>query len=130
MRDWLHVSDHCRAIELVLEAGKVGEVYNIGGRAEVENLQLVRSLCEIAERVFGSRPQLHSRYPHCPRQGYADLIGFVTDRPGHDRRYAIDCAKIERELGFTPRVTLLEGLRDTFKWYVDNEPWWRKPLVA
>ncbi|MFL6604060.1 MAG: dTDP-glucose 4,6-dehydratase [Steroidobacteraceae bacterium] len=126
VRDWLHVSDHCRAIQLILEAGKVGEAYNIGGRAEVENLRLVRSLCEIAEREFGSRPELHSRYPQCPRQAVADLIRFVTDRPGHDRRYAIDCAKIEQELGFTQRVTLLEGLRDTFAWYVDNESWWRR----
>jgi dTDP-glucose 4,6-dehydratase len=126
VRDWLHVSDHCRAIELVLQAGRVGEVYNIGGRAEVENLQLVRSLCEIAEAGFASRPQLSSRYPDCPRQRVADLIRFVTDRPGHDRRYAIDCAKIEQELGFAPRVSLLEGLRETFAWYVDNEPWWRK----
>jgi dTDP-glucose 4,6-dehydratase len=126
VRDWLHVSDHCRAIELILEAGKVGEVYNVGGRAEVENLRLVRSLCEIAEREFAARPQLHSRYPQCPLQAAADLIQFVTDRPGHDRRYAIDCAKIEQELGFTRRVTLLEGLRDTFAWYVDNESWWRR----
>ncbi|MBV8806650.1 MAG: dTDP-glucose 4,6-dehydratase [Sinobacteraceae bacterium] len=128
VRDWLHVSDHCRAIELVLEGGRVGEVYNIGGRAETENLELVRSLCEVAERVFDSRTELYSRYPQCPRKSFADLIRFVTDRPGHDRRYAIDCAKIERELGFSQRVTLLEGLRDTFTWYVENDTWWR-PLI-
>jgi len=127
VRDWLHVSDHCRAIELVLQAGKVGEVYNVGGRAEVENLQLVRSLCEIAQAVFASRQELRSRYPQCPPQQLAGLIRFVTDRPGHDRRYAIDCAKIEQELGFAQRVSLLAGLRETFAWYVDNEPWWRKP---
>jgi dTDP-glucose 4,6-dehydratase len=126
VRDWLHVSDHCRAIELVLQAGKVGEVYNIGGRAEVENLQLVRSLCEIAQAAFASRQDLRARYPQCPGHAIADLIRFVTDRPGHDRRYAIDCAKIEQELGFAQQVSLLEGLRDTFAWYVDNEPWWRK----
>jgi dTDP-glucose 4,6-dehydratase len=125
VRDWLHVSDHCRAIELILETGKVGEVYNVGGRAEVENLQLVRSLCEIAEGVFASREELRSRYPRCPPRAVADLIRFVTDRPGHDRRYAIDCARIEQELGFSQRVTLLEGLSDTFTWYVDNESWWR-----
>jgi dTDP-glucose 4,6-dehydratase len=125
VRDWLHVTDHCRAIELVLQAGKVGEVYNIGGRAEVENLQLVHSLCEIADRAFEARQELRSRYPQCPRHAAADLIRFVTDRPGHDRRYAVDCAKIEQELGFSQRVTLLDGLRDTFAWYVDNEWWWR-----
>src|ERR1700730_6546096 len=125
VRDWLHVNDHCRAIELILQAGKVGEVYNSGGRAEVENLALVRSLCEIAERVFESRKELRSRYPQCPQHAVADLIRFVSDRPGHDRRYAIDCARIEQELGFSQRVTLLEGLRDTFTWYVDNESWWR-----
>jgi dTDP-glucose 4,6-dehydratase len=128
VRDWLHVSDHCGAIELVLEGGRAGEVYNIGGRAETENLRLVRSLCEMAEHVFASRPELPSRYPQCPGKSFAELIRFVRDRPGHDRRYAIDCGKIERELGFSPRVTLPEGLRDTFTWFVDNEPWWR-PLM-
>jgi dTDP-glucose 4,6-dehydratase len=127
VRDWLHVSDHCRAIELILEAGRVGEVYNIGGRAEAENLELVRTLCAVAERVFAARQELRTRFPHCPHTAAADLIQFVTDRPGHDRRYAIDCARIEQELGFSPRTTLLQGLADTFTWYVDNEPWWRRP---
>jgi len=134
VRDWLHVSDHCRAIELILEAGRTGEVYNVGGRAETENLQLVRSLCAVAEQLFEAQPQLRSRYPQCPAKSFADLIRFVKDRPGHDRRYAIDCAKIERELGFAQSVTLLEGLRETFTWYVDNDTWWRplaaRPLVA
>jgi dTDP-glucose 4,6-dehydratase len=125
VRDWLHVSDHCSAIELILERGRVGEVYNIGGRGESENLQLVRSLCEVAQREFQLRPQLRTRFPACPFESVADLIRFVTDRPGHDRRYAIDCGKIEQELGFAPRVSLLEGLRATFSWYVDNESWWR-----
>jgi dTDP-glucose 4,6-dehydratase len=124
VRDWLHVSDHCRAIEFILEHGRIGEVYNVGGRAEVENLQLVRSLCEIAEQVFAARPELRSRYPQCPRSTVADLIRFVKDRPGHDRRYAIDCTKIEQELGFTQQVTLIEGLHDTFTWFVDNPSWW------
>jgi dTDP-glucose 4,6-dehydratase len=128
VRDWLHVSDHTRALELILKNGRIGEVYNVGGRAETENLSLVRSLCEIAEQVFAARPELRARYPQCPAGHIADLISFVKDRPGHDRRYGIDCAKIERELGFTPRISLLEGLRRTFTWFVDNEHWW-KPLI-
>ena len=125
IRDWLHVSDHCRAIELILEQGRVGEVYNIGGRAEAENLQLVRSLCEIAGQVFDARAELASRYPQCPRTAIAGLIRMVADRPGHDRRYAIDCGKIQRELGFVPSVPLRAGLTDTFTWFVDNADWWR-----
>jgi dTDP-glucose 4,6-dehydratase len=129
IRDWLHVSDHCRALELVLKRGRPGEVYNIGGRAEAENLTLIHSLCEVAGRLMESRPELRGRYPRCPASPLTDLIRFVTDRPGHDRRYAIDCAKIEQELGFAPRVSLLEGLQNTFTWYVDNEPWWTRALV-
>jgi len=128
IRDWLHVSDHCRAIDLILARGRPGEVYNVGGRAEGENLRLVRSLCSVAETTFATDTQLRTRFPHCPRQSVAELIRFVKDRPGHDRRYAIDCSKIERELGFSPRVTLTEGLRDTFAWYVSNEPWWRSVM--
>lgn len=126
VRDWLHVGDHCRAIELILERGRAGEVYNVGGRGESENIALIHSLCEVAQREFQTRPQLRSQFPTCPWQSVADLIQFVADRPGHDRRYAIDCTKIEKELGFTPRVSLAEGLRDTFAWYIDNESWWRR----
>jgi len=126
VRDWLHVGDHCRAIELILERGRVGEVYNIGGRGESENLALVRSLCEVAQREFQLRPQLCAQFPQCPSESVAGLVRFVTDRPGHDRRYAIDCAKIEQELGFAPGVSLADGLRTTFRWYVDNESWWKK----
>jgi dTDP-glucose 4,6-dehydratase len=126
VRDWLHVSDHCRAIELILERGRAGEVYNVGGRAETENLQLVRSLCEVAEQAFASQQELRGRFPLCPGKAIADLIRMVTDRPGHDRRYAIDCAKIEQELGFAPRVSLREGLQETFAWYVHNPTWWRR----
>jgi dTDP-glucose 4,6-dehydratase len=124
VRDWLHVGDHCRAIELILERGRPGEVYNVGGRSEAENLHLVRSLCEIAQVSFEAQ-DLRKRFAHSPHGSVADLIRFVKDRPGHDRRYAIDCSKIERELGFSPRVNLSEGLRETFNWYLANEPWWR-----
>ncbi len=126
VRDWLHVSDHCRALELILESGRVGEVYNIGGRTEVENLHLAHRLCEIAGQVFEARPQLHERYPDFPRRGAADLIRFVADRPGHDRRYAVDGGKIEHALGFVPRIQLVQGLRDTFTWFADHESWWRR----
>jgi dTDP-glucose 4,6-dehydratase len=125
IRDWLHVSDHCRALELILEKGRVGEVYNIGGRAEAENLRLVRSLCEIAEAAHAAHPDLAARYPRCPRCEAASLIRMVADRPGHDRRYAIDCAKIQRELGFEPSVDLHAGLTETFAWFADNSDWWR-----
>jgi dTDP-glucose 4,6-dehydratase len=128
IRDWLHVSDHCRAIELILMKGKPGEVYNVGGRAEAQNVQLVQSLCAIAQRMFASRSDLHGRYPEAPpcrNESVVDLIRMVKDRPGHDRRYAIDCSKIERELGFVPRVSLQAGLEDTFAWYLCHEPWWK-----
>jgi dTDP-glucose 4,6-dehydratase len=128
VRDWLHVSDHCRGIDLILEKGRPGEVYNIGGGAESENLRLVEMLCAIADEAFGTHPDLRSRFGDCPaaRGGESSsLIQFVKDRPGHDRRYAIDCGKIERELGYRAQVTLSTGLRSTFEWYVQNEWWWR-----
>ncbi len=128
VRDWLHVSDHCRGIEYVLTKGVPGSVYNIGGRSESENIQLVRLLCRVADGAFAERADLHARFPDCPcAQGTsaASLISFVKDRPGHDRRYAIDCGRIEKELGFAATVSLEAGLRSTFAWYLDNETWWR-----
>ena len=122
MRDWLHVSDHCRAIELILERGRVGDVYNVGGGAEVENLRLIHSLCDVAEQAFNTRPELRRLYPHSPRSA-RDLIHFVTDRPGHDRRYAIDASKIERELGWKPAETFETGIQKTIAWYLDNPEW-------
>ena len=106
VRDWIHVEDHCAAVELVLDRGKVGEVYNVGGRAERPNIEIVRTIL----RALG-KPE--------------SLIRHVTDRPGHDRRYAIDDRKIERELGFRPSRNLDEGLASTIRWYRENEPWWR-----
>jgi dTDP-glucose 4,6-dehydratase len=131
VRDWLHVSDHCRGIEAILLSGQSGEVYNIGGRAECTNLHLVQNLCRIADEMFEQHPELRRRYPRAPAsQGHATetLLSFVADRPGHDRRYATDCSKIERVLQFRPQVVLANGLRDTFAWYLDNEPWWRPIL--
>src|SRR5581483_4273005 len=124
VRDWLHVSDHCRGIEAILRSGQSGEVYNIGGRSEYSNLQLVRTLCAIADELFALRPELRSRFPASPAStstASASLITYVRDRPGHDRRYATDCSKIERQLSFQPTVTLASGLRDTFEWYLANQ---------
>ena len=128
VRDWLHVGDHCHGIDLILEKGSSGDVYNIGGGVESENLKLVETLCAVADEAFRTQPELCSRFPGCPAASggrSSSLVQFVKDRPGHDRRYAIDCGKIERELGYRARVTLPSGLRATFDWYVQNEWWWR-----
>jgi dTDP-glucose 4,6-dehydratase len=131
IRDWLFVEDHCRAIELILQKGTVGEVYNVGGRAEWENIRLANALCRVADESFAQDAALAARFPAAPAaQGAASssLIKFVQDRPGHDRRYAVDCTKIEGELGFTRTVTLEEGLRKTFNWFLANESWWRSVM--
>ena len=113
IRDWLYVEDHADALLTVLQKGRVGRTYNIGGENEATNLELVRTLCSILDEM---RPQTKS---------YSDLITFVQDRPGHDQRYAIDPARIREELGWRPSVTVEEGLRRTVRWYLDNEDWWR-----
>ncbi len=115
VRDWLYVEDHARALELVLTRGSLGESYNIGGRAERTNLTVVEAICDI----------LDEKRPRAGGKRYRDLITFVTDRPGHDRRYAIDASKIERELGWTPQETFESGLARTIGWYLDNGWWWR-----
>ena len=119
VRDWLYVLDHCRALETVIQQGKPGEMYNIGGNNEVKNIDLVKMLCAIVD-------ELASDLPVCPSQ---KLITFVKDRPGHDRRYAIDATKIQTLLGWTPSVTVEEGLRKTVQWYLDNRHWWQ-PLLS
>ena len=113
VRDWLYVSDHCRAVRMVLDHGRCGEVYNIGGLNEQTNLALVHSLCDRLDR-------LTPLPPHSPLRSYRDLITFVTDRPGHDRRYAIDATKIISELGWRPRESLDSGLDKTVRWYLDH----------
>ncbi len=118
VRDWLHVDDHAEALLTVLETGRAGQVYLIGGDSEARNIDLVKSVCAILDAV---RPR--------PEGPYAELIRFVTDRPGHDARYAIDASKIRRELGWRPSVTLTEGLKATVQWYLENEEWWRAVLA-
>ena len=114
IRDWLYVEDHAEALLLVVQQGRVGRSYNIGGENERTNLELVRTLCAILDRL---QPK--------PDGSYADQITFVTDRPGHDARYAIDPSRIRDELGWRPSVTVEEGLERTVRWYLDNEAWWR-----
>jgi dTDP-glucose 4,6-dehydratase len=113
VRDWLYVGDHCRAIMDVLDRGRIGEVYNIGGNSERRNLEVVERLCEILDEL---RPDA-AIGPH------RSLVSFVKDRPGHDQRYAIDSGKIQRELGWRPSVTFEEGLRRTVAWYLDHMDW-------
>jgi dTDP-glucose 4,6-dehydratase len=122
VRDWLHVQDHCRGIEAVIAKGRIGEVYNIGGRSECENIHLVRMLCTIVDELTDT-PELRARFPRSAgAQGAKSeaLVHYVTDRPGHDRRYAIDCGKIERECDFEPQIALEAGLRATVAWYLER----------
>ena len=128
IRDWLYVRDHARAIEAVLERGQVGEVYNVGGKNEWANIDIVRLVCSLIDDAFAREPVLVERFPACPKakgRSSDELITFVADRPGHDRRYAIDPEKIERELGFVPHETFETGIRRTVEWFLTNELWWR-----
>jgi dTDP-glucose 4,6-dehydratase len=113
IRDWLYVKDHCSAIRCVLEAGRLGETYNVGGWNEKPNLDVVHTICEILDELR----------PRAQGGSYKEQITFVVDRPGHDRRYAIDATKIERELGWKPQETFETGIRKTVQWYLDNSEW-------
>ena len=119
VRDWLYVGDHCSAIEIVINAGSPGETYNIGGNNEVENINLVHMLCQLMDKFA----------PNLPVNPSEKLITFVKDRAGHDRRYAINAAKIKTDLGWTPSITVEEGLRLTVEWYLNHTEWW-KPLLS
>jgi dTDP-glucose 4,6-dehydratase len=128
VRDWLHVEDHCRGLEAVLERGRIGETYNIGGHNEWRNIDIVRLLCRMIDRAFAADGTLKRRFPDCPAaQGGSSeqLIAFVADRPGHDRRYAIDTRRTRTELGYCPRMDFETGLAGTLAWYLANENWWR-----
>lgn len=120
IRDWLYVEDHAKALYKVITEGTVGETYNIGGHNEKQNLTVVESICDLLEELV---PQKPSGISH-----YRDLISFVTDRPGHDVRYAIDASKIQRELGWVPEESFESGLRKTIEWYLSNAGWWQRLL--
>lgn len=119
VRDWLYVEDHCRALDAVIHQGKLGETYNIGGNNEVKNIDLVKMLCQLMDELA----------PQLPVRPCRNLITFVKDRPGHDRRYAIDATKIKTQLGWTPSVTVEEALRRTVEWYLTHRSWW-EPLLS
>ena len=118
VRDWLFVDDHARALQAVFEKGQPGETYNVGGNAERKNIDVVRTICGI----------LDQKRPREDGKSYAYQITFVTDRPGHDHRYAIDASKIKRDLGWSPSVTFEQGIEQTVAWYLENETWWRDIL--
>jgi len=131
VRDWLHVSDHCAGIERILRDGQPGEVYNLGGGAEVPNIDLVRRVCRLIDAAHARGALPTARFPDAPPvrgQPSESLLVFVKDRPGHDRRYAIDCRKAESRLGYRAAVRLDDGLASTIDWYLANEPWWRAVL--
>ena len=115
IRDWLFVEDHARALVKILEEGRLGETYNVGGRNELRNIDLVRLICRTLDDLL----------PDSRHHPHENLITFVTDRPGHDLRYAIDASKIERELGWRPETTVEVGIRDTVSWYLENRWWWQ-----
>ncbi|HGK7544283.1 TPA: dTDP-glucose 4,6-dehydratase, partial [Klebsiella pneumoniae] len=120
IRDWLYVEDHARALYKVATEGKSGETYNIGGHNERKNIDVVRTICAILDKVVAQKP---GNITH-----FAELITFVTDRPGHDLRYAIDAAKIQRDLGWVPQETFESGIEKTVHWYLNNQTWWQRVL--
>ena len=118
VRDWLYVADHCSAIRRVLEAGKVGETYNVGGNSEMQNIEVVKTICSLLDK----------QHPRADGNPYDAQITYVKDRPGHDRRYAIDASKLKRELGWEPAHTFEQGIAETVSWYLDNQPWVNRVL--
>jgi dTDP-glucose 4,6-dehydratase len=118
VRDWLYVEDHARALYKVVTEGIVGETYNVGGHNEKANIDVVKAICSLLEELVPNKPEGVA--------AYQDLITYVTDRPGHDARYAIDASKIERELGWKPEETFESGIRKTVEWYLNNEAWWTR----
>jgi dTDP-glucose 4,6-dehydratase len=131
LRDWLYVEDHCRAIDLVLERGCAGESYNIGGDNQRTNLELVTEICYLLDKLFAKSKELRSKFPDCPAghgRKTETLLAFVPDRPGHDRRYAVDAKRARSKLGFTPAETLGSGMVKTVEWYIEHESWWRSLL--
>ncbi len=132
VRDWLHVGDHCAGIEMILRGGRVGETYNVGGGQELPNLAVIEEICRTVDAAFAADPSLATRFPEAPAarsRPTAELKTFVEDRKGHDRRYAIDEAKIRGELGYAPARDFATGFAETLGWYLANEAWWR-PLLG
>ena len=131
IRDWLHVEDHARAIDLVIRQGKLGETYNIGGNEEHANIDIVKAICRTVDEAFMGNPELAHRFPDAPAASGKQsdsLITWVKDRPGHDWRYAIDATKAEGQLGFSPSYNFVSGLDNTIAWMLDNESWWRSVM--
>ncbi len=131
VRDWLYVEDHCKAIELCLSKGVPGELYNIGGANERANLEIIEKLCSLVMEAFGSNPELASRFPECPASAGTSpfsLVEHVKDRPGHDRRYAIDYSFARSKLDYEPEESFESGFSKTLHWYLDSEAWWRSVM--
>lgn len=131
VRDWLHVIDHCRALDRVLDCGRAGASYNIGGWAPRTNLHIVGQVCDLIDKAFARQACLVERFPDAPPATNApslSLVRHVCDRPAHDRRYAVDAGRLVNELRFLPEFTLEDGLSRTVQWYLDNEAWWRAIL--
>jgi dTDP-glucose 4,6-dehydratase len=128
VRDWLYVDDHCCGIDLVIRRGRVGEMYNIGGNNEWTNIDIVNLVCDLVDEILLTGHDLQKYFPDAPifhqRQAHS-LIDFVKDRPGHDRRYAINATKCEVELGYIPEETFETGIRKTIEWYLDKHAWWQ-----
>jgi len=127
VRDWLHVEDHCRAIELILRKGRIGEAYNVGGGQELPNVEVIEQICRAVDAAFVVDPTLAERFPDAPAahgRPSAELKTYVIDRKGHDRRYAIDETKIRSKLGYAPARSFSQGFAETLGWYLTNEGWW------
>ena len=116
IRDWIHVTDHCDAIIKIIELGKIGEKYNIGGDCEIENIEIVNIICEYLDKIK----------PRSCGNSYNRLIEYVDDRPGHDFRYAVDFSKIKNTLGWKPEIKFSSGIKNTIEWYINNSDWWEK----
>jgi len=132
VRDWLHVEDHCRGIDACIQRGRPGETYNIGGGQELPNMAVIEEICRGVDHAFAADPTLARRFPQAPaaqERSTTELKTFITDRKGHDRRYAIDETKARQELAYAPTRDFAQGFAETLAWYLENEAWWA-PLLA
>ena len=132
VRDWLHVEDHCRGIDACIQRGRPGETYNIGGGQELPNMAVIEEICRGVDHAFAADPTLARRFPQAPaaqERSTAELKTFITDRKGHDRRYAIDETKARQELTYAPTRDFAQGFAETLAWYLENEAWWAPHLA-